>query len=74
MSQEKRIIRHLQKFGSITNKDCNKRYGFRHLPSIIRYIKKHTDIKIYDWWEYGLNRFQERTRWKRYSIYEQETA
>lgn len=74
MSQEKRVIKHLKAVGSITNAEAHNKYGIRHLPAIIRDIKKHTDMKIYDWWEYGVNRFGEKCHWKVYSIYEQKTA
>ena len=45
-TQEERIIAHLKVFGTITNKQCNENYGYRHLPSIIRNIKKQTDLTI----------------------------
>jgi hypothetical protein len=73
-TQEKRIFDHLQKFGTITNAQAHNDYGIRHLPSVIRDIKKHYNITIYDWWKEGKNRFDEHCRWKVYSIYEQKTA
>ena len=67
-TQEERIIAHLKVFGTITNKQSNENYGYRHLPTIIRNIKKQTDLTIYYWWEAGFNRFGEKTRWKVYSL------
>lgn len=45
MSQEDVILLHLIKHGKISNKDCNNIYGFTHLPSVIRYLRKK-NIKI----------------------------
>lgn len=46
MSQEDRILFHLIINGKISNKECNELYGFRHLSSVIRYLrKKNINIK-----------------------------
>lgn len=70
MSQAKRILDHLKAKGTITNAQAHNLYGVRHLPSVIRDIKKTTPI--YDWWEEGRNRFNEKCHWKVYSINEPE--
>lgn len=71
-SQSERIYTHLQAFGTITNAQAHNDYGIRHLPSVIRDIKKLYNIPIYDWWEKGVNRFNEKCQWKVYSLYEQK--
>lgn len=73
-TQESRVLGHLKKNGTITNAQAHNLYGIRHLPSIIRNIKKHTKYSITDWWEEGVNRFSEKCRWKVYAIDEQQTA
>ena len=39
-SQSERIYTHLRIFGTITNAQAHNDYGIRHLPSVIRDIKK----------------------------------
>lgn len=68
LSQAQRVFKHLKEKGSITNAQANNVYGIRHLPAVIRDIKKHFDVPIYDWWTDGKNRFGEKCRWKVYSI------
>lgn len=72
--QSERIYNHLQIFGTITNAQAHSDYGIRHLPSVIRDIKKRYGVKIYTWWESGNNRFNEKCRWEVYSLNEQKTA
>lgn len=46
-AQSERIYTHLRVFGTITNAQAHSNYGIRHLPSVIRDIKKdiwHTNI------------------------------
>lgn len=73
-SQSERIYTHLQIFGTITNKQAHDDYGIRHLPSVIRDIKKKYNVEIFTKWESGKNRFNENCRWEVYSLYEQKTA
>lgn len=42
LSQEEKVLLHLLKYGKINSKVCNEIYGFRHLPSVIRYLKKRS--------------------------------
>lgn len=73
-SQSERIYAHLQVFGSITNAQAHDNYGIRHLPSVIRDIKKIYGIPIYFWWDKGKNRFNEECKWKVYCLNEPKTA
>jgi hypothetical protein len=72
MTQAQRVFNHLQQKGTITNAQAHDLYGIRHLPAIIRDVKKKYDIPIYDWWTSGKNRFGEKCQWKIYSIKEKE--
>lgn len=45
LSQEDTILLHLINNNTICNKECNEIYGFKHLPSVIRYLRKK-GIKI----------------------------
>ena len=67
-AQSERIYTHLKIFGTITNAQAHGNYGIRHLPSVIRDIKKIYKVPIYDWWDKGVNRFNEECRWKVYSL------
>lgn len=73
-TQSERIYNHLQVWGTITNAQAHESYGIRHLPSVIRDIKKIYNIAIYDWWENGRNRFNEKCQWKVYSLNAKKTA
>ena len=68
MTQEERIFAHLQIFGTITNAQAHTEYGIRHLPSVIRDIKKHRNVTISEEWAEGENRFSEKCRWKIYKL------
>lgn len=68
MSQIERIYAHLQIRGSITNAEAHELYGIRHLPSVIRDIKKKHSVNIADEWKDGKNRYGEKCRWKLYSL------
>ena len=67
MSQEDRILLHLINYGKISNKECNEIYGFRHLPSVIRYLRKR-NIKINSEPKYGDNRFGGKVYWVDYTL------
>ncbi|MBE7711222.1 MAG: hypothetical protein E7Z92_03680 [Cyanobacteria bacterium SIG31] len=67
MSQEDIILLHLIKHGKISNKECNKEYGFTHLPSVIRYLRKK-NIKIVNNPHYGKNRFGTNVYWVDYVL------
>ena len=72
MTQTKRVYTHLKTKGTITNAQANNLYGIRHLPAIIRDVKKSFNVSIYTLWVNGKNRYGEKCRWKVYSLYEQE--
>lgn len=67
MSQEDRILLHLINNGKISNAECNEIYGFRHLPSVIRYLRKR-GIKITSEQRNGDNRFGGRVYWVDYTL------
>ena len=67
MSQEDRILLHLIQYGKISNKECNEIYGFRHLPSVIRYLRKR-GIKITSEPRNGDNRFGGKVYWVDYTL------
>ncbi len=67
MSQEDRILLHLISNGKISNKECNEIYGFRHLPSVIRYLRKR-NIKIISEKRIGENRFGNNVYWVDYTL------
>ncbi|GEM_PF-2116866 len=67
MSQEDRILLHLINNGKISNKECNEIYGFRHLPSVIRYLRKR-NIKITSEQRSGSNRFGGNVYWVDYTL------
>ena len=67
MSQEDRILLHLINNGKISNKECNEIYGFRHLPSVIRYLRTR-NIKINSEPKYGDNRFGGKVYWVDYVL------
>lgn len=73
-SQSERIYNHLQIFGTITNAQAHNDYGIRHLPSVIRDIKKKYGVEISTKWESGKNRFNEKCRWEVYSLNEKKSA
>lgn len=73
-SQSERIYTHLRIFGTITNAQAHNDYGIRHLPSVIRDIKKKYGVEITTKWETGTNRFNEKCRWEVYSLNEQKSA
>lgn len=74
MSQIERVYAHLQIRGSITNAEAHNLYGIRHLPSVIRDIKKKYSVNITDEWRDGENRYSEKCRWKVYKIEQKQTA
>lgn len=39
MSQEDTVLLHLINNGKINNNECREMYGFKHLPSVIRYLR-----------------------------------
>lgn len=71
MSQHTRILAHLKIFKTITNLQAHEQYGIRHLPAVIRDIKKYNpSVVITDHIENGQNRFGEKCWWKVYELQE----
>lgn len=69
VSQAERIYNHLQVFGFITNAQANEMYGIRHLPSVIRDIKKKYDVEFEPNERVtGCNRFGEKVWWEKYKL------
>lgn len=73
-TQARMVYKHLKEKGTITNAQANNLYGIRHLPAIIRDIKKHFCVEIFDWWQSGRNRYGENCRWKVYSLHKQDNS
>lgn len=74
MSQIERVYAHLQLRGSITNAEAHNLYGIRHLPSVIRGIKKKYGVSFADEWKDGKNRYSEKCHWKVYKIEQKQTT
>lgn len=71
-NQREVILLHLLENGYITNKDCNELYGFRHLPSIIRDLKKYYGCDFDCVMQKQLNRFQQKTEFTEYRLKNRE--
>jgi hypothetical protein len=67
MSQNQRILQHMQKFGSITQREAYECYGIMRLGARIDDLK-HMGHKIFTQMEQGENRYGERTRYARYRL------
>lgn len=67
LSQEDTILLHLINNNTICNKECNEIYGFKHLPSVIRYLRKR-NIKITSEPRSGENRLGGRVYWVDYTL------
>ena len=72
LNQREVILLHLLNNGYITNKDCNELYGFRHLPSIIRDLKKYYGCDFDCVMQKQLNRFQQKTEFTEYHLKNRE--
>lgn len=69
VSQAERVYNHLQVFGFITNAQAHEMYGIRHLPSVIRDIKKKYNVEFEENERVtGVNRFGEKVWWDRYRL------
>ena len=67
MTQNERILQHLEKWGSITDRDAYECYGIRRLSARV-YDLKHMGHKFSMVIEHGENRYGERTRYARYRL------
>lgn len=67
VSQADRVIAHLQVWGKISNAEAHETYGIRHLPSVIRTLKKKGyAIKTED--KNGVNRFGQKVYYVDYIL------
>lgn len=64
MTHIERVLKHLNKKGSITSMDAFKRYGITRLSSIIHTLRNKYDIETVE--EVSKNRYGENTRYARY--------
>ena len=57
---------------AITNKLCRDLYGYCHLPSIVRDLKKFYGCEFGDYMQKGLNRFLQKEEHKTYFLKNRE--
>lgn len=67
LTQKEKIIRHLEAFDTITPMEAIQDYGIMRLASRISELRKAGYFIITDM-VYGLNRFQEKTRYAKYRL------
>ena len=72
LNQREVILLHLVNNGKITNKECNELYGFRHLPSIIRDLKKIYCCEFDCVTQKGLNRYKQKEEHTEYHLKNRE--
>ena len=72
LNQREVILLHLVNNGMITNKDCNELYGFRHLPSIIRDLKKFYGCEFDCVTQKQVNRYKQKTEFTEYRLKNRE--
>lgn len=67
LTQKEKVIRHLEAFGTITPMEAIQDYGIMRLASRISELRRAGYIIFTDM-VYGLNRFQEKTRYAEYRL------
>jgi hypothetical protein len=67
MSQNDKVLQHLEKWGSITARDAYECYGIMRLGARIDDLR-HRGHRIFTQMEQGENRYGERTRYARYRL------
>jgi hypothetical protein len=67
MSQNQKVLMHMEKWGSITTLDAFNCYGITRLSARIDNLK-HAGHRISKTMEYGENRYGEITRYARYRL------
>lgn len=72
LNQREVILLHLIENGSITNKECNELYGYRHLPAIIRDLKEEWGAEFETIQQKQLNRFKQKTEYVEYHLKNRE--
>lgn len=65
-SQDNIILEYLQKGKTISTMEAFKLFGIVDLQSVIRNIRKTTDVQ--DKWVKGINQYGEPTRYKQYFL------
>ena len=65
-SQDNIILAHLKKGKTISTMEAFKLFGIVDLQSVIRNIRKTTDVQ--DKWVKGINQYGEPTRYKQYFL------
>ena len=65
-SQDNIILAYLQKGKTISTMEAFKLFGIVDLQSVIRNIRKTTDVQ--DKWVKGINQYGEPTRYKQYFL------
>ena len=70
MTQEDRVLRHLQDFGSITSWDAIQEYGITRLSAVIFNLRKTYDIK--GTVVTAKNRYGEPVHYTRYTLEEEQ--
>lgn len=69
LTQNEVILLHLVTNGFITNKQASDNYGFHHLPSIIRNLKKNYGCKFNNIKQRGMfNRFSQMVDYEEYHL------
>ena len=71
MTQTKRVMRHLNDFGSITSLEAMRDYGIMRLASRISELRK-SGVPITKEMVEGENRYGEKTRYARYRMVSEE--
>ena len=69
LTQKEKVLRHLEAFGTITPMEGIQDYGIMRLASRVSELRKEGYVIITDM-VYGLNRFQEKTRYAKYRLEE----
>ena len=67
MTQNERIVRHLEDFGSITSMEAMQDYGIMRLASRVNDLRRD-GVPIVTEVVTGTNRYGEPTRWARYRM------
>ena len=65
-SQDNIVLEHLKKGKTISTMEAFKLFGIVDLQSVIRNIRKTTDVQ--DKWVKGINQYGEPTRYKQYFL------
>ena len=69
LTQNEVILLHLIKNGFITNKQASDNYGFHHLPSIIRALKRTYNCKFANVRQKEMfNRYNQKTEYDEYHL------